>query len=226
MPVSWGKLIACLAALAIASDARAQHTGAAPAAIGAAGQDELANVLARQRAMMAQAVATIAQHAGRPASAAREEAYALLSDVLDTLYPYALEQSADGALTPFQAAYAEALGWRGAGRAAYTQRQEIARLTLGGETVCATRWSGDNAIARTLAAAYHGRTGVAVFRLLTDEDGQVTRVDVAHAAPVQDFSHSVAPVLSRLRAVRSNRAVEGCAMPRVHFQAVIFGGER
>ena len=127
---------------------------------------------------------------------------------------------------PFQTAYAEALAWRGFGRATYTPRQEIARLTLGGETVCAVRWSGDNDIARTLAAVRDGATGFAVFRLLTDESGRVTQVDAAHAAPAQDLSRSVAPVLARLRAVRSSQAVEGCVMPRVHFRAVVFSRYR
>lgn len=181
-----------------------------------------ADVLARERARTAHATAMIAQHAERPMSRARDEAYALLSDAVDALYPYALEQSADGALTPFQGAYAEAIGWREYGRAAYTPRQEIDRRDLAGAPVCAVRWSGNNALLYTLQMAYRGGTGFAVFRIVTDETGRITELDVAHAAPAQDFSRSLSPAISRLRAVRSSRASDGCTMPRVHFQPVSF----
>lgn len=181
-----------------------------------------ADVLARERARTAQAAAIVAQHAERPMSRARDEAYALLSDAVDALYPYALEQSADGVMTPFQVAYAEAIGWRDFGRAVFTPRHEIERRNLAGAPMCAIRWSGNNALRYTLQMAYRGGVGFAVFRLITDETGRVTQIDVAHAAPEQDFSRSLSPVLARLRAIRSSRATDGCTMPRVHFQPVSF----
>lgn len=184
--------------------------------------DAPADILARERARTAQAVAMIAEHADNPRAAARDDAYEMLSESLNALYPFAIEQPDNGNLTPFQVAYAEALGWRGYGRAAYTPRERIETRTVHGQPVCEVRWSGNNAILYTLQMAYRGTTGVAVFRILTDETGDITALDIAYAAPMQDLSNSITPALARLNARRTSDSVNGCMMPRVHFQAVVF----
>jgi len=181
-------------------------------------------LLLRSRARTGEAVAMIAEYAQLPGHRARDEAYAILNSVVDDLYPHAAVEGEDQALTPFQAAYAEALAWRDYGRPAYTPRPDPVLRDLSGQTICEVRWSGDQTLPYTLGLAYSSSVGgVAVFRLLLNEEGRVNRLDVASQAPAQDISQTVAPHLERLRAVRSSRAERGCVMPRVTFVTVVLG---
>jgi len=184
-----------------------------------------ADILARERARTAQAVAIIAEHAESPRAAARDQAYALLTDAMDALYPYAIERADDNALTPFQAAYAEAAGWRSYGRAAYTPMDSISLRDLRGQTLCAVSWSGGSGVGALLAGAFDGSTGVAVFRILTDNTGDISSIDVAFATPPQEFSSSVIPHLERLNAHRASRSARDCVMPQVIFQTIVFYGD-
>lgn len=182
------------------------------------------DILARERARTALAVAMIAEHADNPRAAERDQAYAILSDAMEALYPFAIEQAANGALTPFQLAFAEAAGWRGYGRAAYTPREQIVQRNVQGQSVCKTYWSGGRGFDAALHASFDGSIGVGVFRILLDQDGRITSVDTAFATPAQEFSSSVTPLLARLRARRASDAEAGCIMPSMTFQTIVFVG--
>ncbi len=183
-----------------------------------------ADILARERARTASAVAMIAEHANNPRASERDQAYAILSDAMEALYPFAIEQADDGALTPFQIAFAEAAGWRGYGRAAYTPREQIVQRNIQGQPVCQTYWSGGRGFDAALLASFDGSVGVGVFRILLTEDGRITAVDTAFATPAQEFSSNVTPLLARLRARRASNAEAGCVMPSVTFQTMVFVG--
>lgn len=183
-----------------------------------------ADILARERARTAQAVAMIAEHAANERAAARDQAYALLTDSMDALYPFAIEQAANGEITPFQAAYAEAAGWRAYGRATYTPRELVRQTDLQGRAVCETYWSGGSGVGALIQGAFEGRTGVGVFRITTDDAGRIVSIDTAFATPPQDFSTSITPHLARLRARRASGAEPGCLMPQVIFQTIVFVG--
>ncbi len=180
------------------------------------------DILARERARTALSVAMIAEHADNPRATERDHAYALLSDAMEALYPFAIEQAADGALTPFQVAFAEASGWRGYGRVAYTPREDITQRNIDGQPVCKTYWSGGSGVQARLRGAFDGSVGVGVFRILMDREGRITSVDTAFATPAQEFSSTVTPNLARLRARRASDAEAGCIMPSVTFQTVVF----
>lgn len=182
------------------------------------------DILARERARTALAVAMIAEHGDNPRAAERDQAYAILSDAMEALYPFAIEQADDGALTPFQLAFAEAAGWRGYGRAAYTPREQIVQRNIQGQSVCKTYWSGGRGFDAALQTAFDGSVGVGVFRILLDQDGRITSVDTAFAMPAQEFSSSVTPLLARLRARRASDAEAGCVMPGMTFQTMVFVG--
>ena len=182
------------------------------------------DILARERARTALSVAMIAEHGDNPRAAERDQAYAFLSDAMEALYPFAIEQAANGALTPFQLAFAEAAGWRGYGRAAYTPREQIVQRNIRGQPVWKTYWSGGSGFEAALQTSFDGSVGVGVFRILLDQDGRITSIDTAFAMPAQEFSSSVTPLLARLRARRASDAQAGCVVPSMTFQTMVFVG--
>lgn len=180
-------------------------------------------VLLRERAHTGEAVALIAQHAGNPSAHERDDAYAMLNDVVNALYPYALAERPDHALTPFQAAFAEAKAWRDYGRAAYTATPpEVIPHNLDGQVMCYVRWHGNTPLWDALGLAHNVEAGgVVVFRINIDDAGVATRVDVASQAPTQDFRQNGTPQLSRLRFRRADDSERDCTMPSVVFQTVV-----
>lgn len=163
----------------------------------------------------------IGANANNQRAAARDRAYLVLTESLDALYPYAIEQAADGALTPFQGAYAEALGWREYGRPRGTPRQDVTQRDLRSQPVCAIYWSGGQGISALIQGALHAQVGVGVFRMIVNDEGRITSIDTAFASPAQEFSEDVLPYLARLRARRASDAEQGCAMPHVVFHTII-----
>lgn len=208
------------------ASALAHAVGSSPAA-----------VFARNRARMSEAVTQIAQYARTPSAAARVQAYESLQQAASELYPYALQDGAAADITPFQAAYAETIGWRDYGRAADTPRSTAPMHDLAGASICPTTWHGNDDIFRSLYLAFSGPPGIVVFRILTDDSGTPTSVDVAHSQPRHmsasaalqpygdhDFDR-MARVLSRLRVEQASGAPANCVVPHVLFQAIILGGE-
>lgn len=180
-------------------------------------------VLLRERAHTGEAVALIAQHAGNPSAHERDDAFAMLNDVVNALYPYALAERPDHALTPFQAAFAEAMAWRDYGRAAYTATpREVIPHNLDGQVMCYVRWHGSTSLWDALDLAYSSDLGgVVVFRIDIDDAGVATRVDVASQAPAQDLRQNGTPPLSRVRFRRADDSERDCTMPSVVFQTVV-----
>ncbi|MBI3440110.1 MAG: hypothetical protein HY054_15910 [Proteobacteria bacterium] len=194
-------------------------------------------VLARNRARMGEAVTQIAQYAHAPSAAARVQAYESLQQAASELYPYALQEGAAADIAPFQATYAEAIGWRDYGRAADTPRSTAPMHDLAGAIVCPTTWHGNDDIFSSLYRAFSGPPGIVVFRVLTDNSGTPTSVDVAYSQPwhmnasvalqpygPHDFDR-MERVLLRLRVEQASGAPANCVMPHVLFQALVLGGE-
>lgn len=194
-------------------------------------------VLARNRARMGEAVTQIAEYAHAPSAAARVQAYQSLQQAASELYPYALQEGAVADIAPFQASYAEAIGWRDYGRAAGTARSLAPMHDLSGAIVCPLTWHGNDDIFGSLYLAFSGSPGIVVFRILTDSSGTPTNVDVAYSQPwhmnasaasqpygAHDFDR-MARVLSRLRVEHASGAPANCVMPQVLFQAFVLGGE-
>lgn len=178
-------------------------------------------VLRRGRAQTGDAVTTIFQSGNHDSASARDQAYAALQQVATDLYPYALQSGDSAQLTPFQAAYAEAIGWRDLGRAHYTPRPIAPMHDVTGAIVCPTTWHGNNDVLNALALAHRGTANMAVFRILIDENGAATSVDVAYGGSAQDDAREIA-ILSRLRAERASNAPANCVMPHVLFQSLVF----
>jgi hypothetical protein len=194
-----------------------------------------AALLARNRARMGEAVTQIAQYAHAPSATARDQAYEILQQSATDLYPYALQEGASADLAPFQAAYAEAIGWRDYGRAAYTPRPVAPMHDLTGAVVCPATWHGNDDIFSSLYRAFSGPPGIVVFRVLTDGSGAPTTVDVAYSQPehmstsaaqrpygAHDFDR-MTQVLSRLHVERASNAPADCVMPHVLFQSMVLG---
>jgi hypothetical protein len=194
-------------------------------------------VLARNRARMGEAITQIAQYAHAPSAAARVQAYESLQQAASELYPYALQEGAGADIAPFQATYAEAIGWRDYGRAADTPRSIAPIHDLAGASICPMTWHGNDDVFSSLYLAFSGPPGIVVFRVLTDNAGTPTSVDVAYAQPrhmsasavlqpygAHDFDR-MARVLSRLRLEQASGAAANCVVPRVLFQAIVLGGE-
>jgi hypothetical protein len=146
-----------------------------------------------------------------------------------------VQEGASAEVGPFQAAYAEAIGWRDYGQAAYTPRLFAPMHDLSGAVVCQASWHSSEDIYRSLYLAYSGAPGIVVFRVVTNESGAPTTVNVAFSQPEQmrasaaqqpfgahDFDR-MAGVLSRLRVERASNAVAGCVMPRILFQSIVLG---
>jgi len=210
------------------------HTAWAAALSHAVGASPAA-VLARNRARMGEAVTQIAQYAHAPSATARDQAYESLQQSAGELYPYALQEGASADVGLFQAAFAEAIGWRDYGRAANTPRPIAPLHDLTGAVVCPATWHGNDDIYTSLYRAYSNGPGIVVFRILTDDSGAPTTVDVAYsqaehmnAAAAQrpfgahDFDH-MTQVLSHLRIERASNAPANCVMPRVLFQSIALG---
>jgi hypothetical protein len=205
------------------------------AALGHAVGSSPAALLARNRARMGEAVTQIAQYAHAPSAAARDQAYEILRQSATALYPYALQEGASADLAPFQAAYAEAIGWRDYGRAAYTPRPVAPMHDLTGAVVCPATWHGNDDIFSSLYRAFSGPSGIVVFRVLMDGSGTPTTVDVAYSQPEHmntsaaqrpygdhDFDRMMR-VLSQLRIERASNAPADCVMPHVLFQSMVLG---
>jgi len=118
------------------------HTAWAAALSHAVGASPAA-VLARNRARMGEAVTQIAQYAHAPSATARDQAYESLQQSAGELYPYALQEGASADVGLFQAAFAEAIGWRDYGRAANTPRPIAPLHDLTGPVVCPATWHGN-----------------------------------------------------------------------------------
>jgi hypothetical protein len=204
-------------------------------ALGHAVGSSPAALLARNRARMGEAVTQIIQYAHAPSATARDQAYEILQQSARELYPYALQEGASADVAPFQASYAETIGWRDYGRAAYTPRPIAPMHDLTGAVVCPATWHGDDDIFSSLYRAYSGMPGIVVFRVLTDGSGAPTKVDVAYAQPEHmntsaaqrpfgdhDFDRMM-QVLSHLRIERASNAPADCAMPHVLFQSIALG---
>lgn len=180
-------------------------------------------LLARNRARTSDAVTLIAEYAHAPSAAARDRAYEALQQAATELHPFALQEGASTEVGPFQTSYAEAIGWRDYGRAAYTPRPTAPMHDVSGAVVCPTTWHGNDDILRSLTLAYAGPPGFAVFRILTDSSGAVASTDVAYAQPAQDLPRMLR-VFSRLRVERASDAPANCVMPRVVFQPIVMDG--
>jgi hypothetical protein len=193
-------------------DDAAGHSGTTPVARA---------VLLRSRAHTGDAVTTIFEYGTRDSASARDQAYAELQQVAVDLYPYAILNRDDGQLTPFQEAYAEAIGWRDAGRARYTPQPTAPMHDINGAVVCPVRWHGNNDVLQSLSLAHTNVSALAVFRILTDDSGAPTKVDVAYAQTTENHAREMA-VISRLHAQRATDAPANCVMPHVLFQSLIF----
>ena len=87
---------------------------------------------------------------------------------------------------------------------------------------CARHWVTKPAPAYPPARLVAGGVGSVLLKILVDEAGAVSRVQVAGAAGGQDFADSVVAAARRWRAEKKADAVPGCRMAGEVFMAVTF----
>lgn len=203
-------------------DLASAHSGY-KTALAHAGTDTSADVVLRRgRARIGDGVTdyldAVANHGG---TTGHNRASATLEQISVELYPYAVQRSESPALTPFQAAYAEALTWAEIARAGYSERPIEHLRDLSGAEMCEMRLHGDNDLERSLGLAHNG-SGFVVFRLLTDDSGATTTLDVAYTTSQQDYTRAISRLV-RLHAQRATHAPAGCTIPHVIFQPIVLG---
>jgi hypothetical protein len=197
-----------------AGDYPAAHRGWTAAASHAGADASAETLLRRDRARTGDAVTSLFQ-AGNRSPTAHNQVYAQLQQIATELFPYAILPGDGPELTLFQAAYAEAIAWRQIATMSYTPRSFAAMHDINGAVVCPITWHGNSNLDDTLRLAQNG-SGLAIFRVIINESGSPTRVDVAYAAPPMDYSRVITQ-LSRLNAQRATRAPSGCVMPHIVF---------
>jgi TonB family protein len=196
---------------------------------------------ARARAKLGEAsarampIATAPARSGRAGIREFEEIDALLAEAMDLVHDQAMQGPVGGELTRAQSLYGEATALKSAlgaklksdGRGPWKETDEKKQGSEIGVTdptrpQCERQW-----VTRPLphyppARQVAGGVGSVVMKLMLDEAGAVTRVQVAGAAGGQDFADSVVAAALRWRVETKEGSVPSCQMARELFMAVTF----
>jgi TonB family protein len=164
-----------------------------------------------------------------------EAADALLAEAMDLVHDQAVQSAAGGELTRAQSLYGEATAFKAALGAKLTSEErerwtktspkregtEIG-VTDPSRPQCERRWIARPMPAYPPAKQVEGGVGAVVMKVLMDESGAVTRVQVAGAAGGQEFTDAVTAAARQWRVEKGDDSVPGCQMAREVFMAVIF----
>jgi TonB family protein len=190
------------------------------------------------RAKHGEAVARMAPLATAQFGARRKtelvEIDALLADAMDLVHDQAVQAAPGGDLTPAQIVFGEA----GALKAAIPAKldpderkrwqgreseQDDADIRLPGSTPrCEQEWKTQPKPSFPASKRVVGGVGSVVLKVLTDEAGVVTRVQVAGAAGGDEFAESVVSAVKQWRVSKADPAAAGCVLAGESFLAVTF----
>jgi hypothetical protein len=185
--------------------------------------------LMRGRALTGQGVALLF-------SDREAEALSVLTQAMDALAPLAGE-TATATPAVGERAYAEAMAWRGAARAVlisegadFSGQAEPSVLPPAlpnAPPLCPVRIEADPPPETPMLRGGRMSVGAVVIGLSLDEQGRVSRTEVAAFAPDPALAQAVQRVLPRWRFTRSPNAPEGCRMQRTRELRVVVlrGGE-
>jgi hypothetical protein len=162
-------------------------------------------------------------------------ALAAFTQAMETLAPFAAE-GRGGAVTSGEAAYAEALAWRGAARA----KMVSAGMDLAGfpdprvqpaplpdaPAVCPLRINADPPPETPLLRGGRVSVGAVVVAISLDTSGRPTATEVAAFAPDPALAESVRRVLPRWRFETNAAAAPGCRVERFReLRLIVLRGE-
>ena len=162
----------------------------------------------------------------RHGRAAMREAYAILTEAMEELWPLALVASEDNQLTPAQRAFARAMAWRSIAADVGRPRGEDGDVqNLIGVVACHYRISGtfgDLSRFYPARALRRGDQGVIVVRVSFDQEGRAVGTQIAAGAPIDTFADSAADLATQFRLVRTDNSPPNCVMPNARFFAINF----
>jgi TonB family protein len=160
---------------------------------------------------------------------------ALLAEAMDLVHDQAVQGEIGGELTRAQAVYGEAAALKNGLNAKLkvdqtgqwkettpTKQANEIGVKEDSPPRCARRWVTKPEPAYPPARLVAGGVGSVLLKILVDEAGTVSRVQVAGAAGGQEFSDSVVAAAGRWRAEKEDGATPGCRMAGESFLPVKF----
>lgn len=200
---------------------------------------------ARAKAKLGEAAAAMMQHAkdaAKPQSGSRPwpvqefaQIDALLAEAMDTIHGQAMQSEPGGELTLAQSVFGQAMAWKrilhaklySEGRAlpTETRSQELSfelRAPDDSRAVCMTQTVAKPPPVFPHKQQVAGGVGAVALKLLVDEAGKVTRVQVAGSVGGQAFTDSVVAAARQWRVKKLDGSPVDCSMAKEYFMTVAF----
>jgi len=159
---------------------------------------------------------------------------ALLVEAIDLIHEQAMQGPIGGELTPAQSVYGEANALRSVIPAKLTseerERWQAKKLANDGSDIgvspglprCARDWHSEPEPDFPAAKRVLGGVGSVTLKVMIDDTGAVTRVQVAGAAGGDAFADAVVAAVRQWRTSRKVTAAEGCTLAGETFLSVTF----
>ena len=154
------------------------------------------------------------------------EAYAILTEAMEELWPLAYVTGDDNQLSLAQRAFGQAMAWRALSADAGRPRDDDEGIQNQiGVVACHYHVEGtlgDFSRFYPARALRREDQGFIVVRVLFNQEGRAVATQVAAGAPIDTFADSASDLATRFRLVRNNSSPPNCVMPSARFFLIRF----